>query len=137
MLASWWGGIAAYGQHLWALLTGHVSVYGVIAALGLIALAAGVAMAIRQRVPQAWRMLAVGIVASLAPIALAIANNILGWLGMLFAVLAGAIILLVATWSVSIIADRRLPVWLLGLFATAIMICAAESAGAFVALTPP
>ena len=135
MLASWWGGIAAFGRHLLGLATGQVSIYGVIALVGLVALAAGIALAWRQRVPQAWRMLAVGVIASLAPIAVGIAGNILGWVGMLFAVLAGFILMLVGTWIVASAADRRLPVWLLGLFATALMLCAAESAGSFISLS--
>ena len=135
MLASWWGGIAAYGQHLYLLVTGHASIYGIVAALGLVALAAGILLAWRQRVPQARRMIVVGVIASLAPIAVNVAGNVLGWVGMLFAVLAGFILMLVGTWIVANVADRRLPVWLLGLFATALMICASESVGAFVSLS--
>jgi hypothetical protein len=132
---TWWSAISGYFLAALAVFRGDTSALPVIALAGLVCLAVGVALVLLWRVKHASRALWLVAAAVLTPVAISLSNTILGWLGMLFAVLAGAIFLIVGTAVFARQADRRVPVWLLGLFSMALAVYCATVGGAFVSLT--
>jgi hypothetical protein len=132
---TWWSAISGYFLAALAVFQGDTSALTVIALAGLVCLIVGAALLLLWRVRHASRVLWLIAAAILSPVAVSLSNTILGWLGMLFAVLAGAIFLIVGTAVFAGQADRRIPVWLLGLFAMALSIYCATVGGAFVSLT--
>ena len=68
------------------------------------------------------------VAAALTPVILAISNILGGWFVVMFALVIGAVGLLLWTGIISGDATRRLPVWLLGLFAVNFVVyCTARS----------
>lgn len=131
---NWWSTVLSFLIAPASLLGGSFQPLSVVATLGLTCLLVGTGLAIIWRVTQAWWLLFAAVVALLTPTVIGFANSVLGWMGMLFAVLAGAIYFIVQTAVIASGADRRLPVWLIGV-ALALFsgYCAAVS-GAFVSL---
>ena len=97
------------------LASGSISVLTVIPAVGLLLLVIGVPLAILWREKQAVWLLPPLVASLLAPVALGIADGMMGWFGMLFALVIGGIGLLVWVLIVAGNATRRLPVALAGL----------------------
>lgn len=132
---TWWSAISGYFVAALAVFHGDTGALPVIALIGVVCLILGVALVLAWRVKHAARTIWLVVAALLAPIAISLSNSILGWLGMLFAVLAGAIFLIVGTAIFANNADRRIPIWLIGLFAMALAFYGATVGGAFVSLT--
>jgi hypothetical protein len=132
---TWWSAISGYFLSALAVFRGDTSALPVIALAGLACLVIGIALLLLWRVKHAMRTVWLVVAAILAPVAISLSNAILGWLGMLFAVLAGAIFLIVGTAVFATDADRRLPVWLIGIFAMTLAVYCATVGGAFVSLT--
>ena len=97
------------------LASGTTNVLTVLPALGLLLLALGVGLAALWREKQALWLLPPLAASLLAPVALYIADGMMGWFGMLFALVIGSIGLLVWVLIVAGNATRRLPVVLTGL----------------------
>ncbi|HVY51235.1 MAG TPA: hypothetical protein VHA07_06685 [Devosia sp.] len=132
---TWWSAVSGYFIAAMAVFRGDVGALPVIALAGLVCLVAGVALIVLWKVRHAARTLWLVAAALLSPLAIALSNSILGWVGMLFAVLAGAIFLVVGTAVFAGNADRRIPVWLIGAFSMALAAYCATVGGAFVSLT--
>ena len=97
------------------LASGAAGVLTVLPAVGLLLLAIGVVLAILWREKQAMWLLPPLVASLLAPVALIVADGMMGWFGMLFALVVGSIGLLVWVLIVAGNATRRLPVVLAGL----------------------
>ena len=135
VISDWWVAVSGYFTDAASVLTGHVQLLPLGAALGLVCLVAGVLWLVLGRIRHAMRVIWLLAAAILAPVAITLSNSILGWLGMLFAVLAGAIFLVVGTTVIANGADRRVPVWLIGVFSALFAYYCATVGGAFLALT--
>ena len=131
LLQAWWNAVSGYFAAAVSVATGNFTTLPVVAALGLVCLVLGTALLFAWRVKRARRTLFLIAAAILAPFAISLANSVLGWLGMLFAVFAGAIILVVGTAVIGNDAERRLPVWLIGAFTIAFAFYCAVVGGAF------
>ncbi|MEO6395842.1 MAG: hypothetical protein ABIO40_08025 [Devosia sp.] len=118
-----------------SLIRGDIQLLPIVATLGLACLLVGVTLAIAWHVSQAWWLVIAAIVASVTPITIGFSNSVLGWMGMLFAVLGGAIFFLVNTAVIASGSDRRLPIWLIGVALTIFAYYTAAIAGAFISLT--
>lgn len=134
LFATWWAAVTGYFAAAASVFTGHLEPVPLLALLGLVCLASGLTLLIAWRVRRVTGLWWLAVAAVLAPVAVALANSILGWVGMLGAVLAGGIILVVGTAVVGNSAERRLPVWLVGLFLIDFSYFCALAGGAFVAL---
>ena len=134
LFATWWSAVTGYFATAASVFSGHLEPLPLLALLGLVLLIAGIALLIAWRVKRITGLWWLAVTAALTPVAVSLANGILGWVGMLGAVLAGAIILVVGTALVGINADRRLPVWLVGLFLIDFSYFCALAGGAFAAL---
>src|SRR5690242_9861103 len=107
---AWWNAISGFPLAALEVLRGHFAPLSVLAAAGILCLLAGVILLLVWRVKHAARVLWLIAVAALCPVAVHFSNSILGWVGMLFAVLAGALFLGIGTTVFANSADRRLPV---------------------------
>lgn len=135
LLTTWWSSFSGYFVAAASVLTGNFQPLPLLAALGIVFAVVGIGLAVAWRVTQALRLLVLLVAALLTPLVIISANHILGWLGMLFAVLGGAIILLVGTGVIANGADRRLPIWLIGIFLILFAGISASLGGAFYSLT--
>lgn len=115
-LTSWGTVVWAYVASSLSVFTGQVHPVSLIATAGLISLIAGVGLAIGWRERQVLWLLPLVVLASLTPFILGVANSILDWMGVGFAVLGGTLVLLIGVAMVANDATRRLPVWLIGVF---------------------
>ncbi|MDB5506350.1 MAG: hypothetical protein JWR75_988 [Devosia sp.] len=99
-----------------SVFTGVITVPTVLTLLGTIALIAGLVLALRWRERRAlWLLIPLGLAALTAPV-MDFMVGFLGWLGASFAMLGGALALvLLVTW-IAYDATRRLPIWLIGAF---------------------
>lgn len=132
---NWWSTVLSFFAAPASLLGGNFPPLPVVATLGLACLLIGIGLAVTWRVTQAWWLLIAAAIAALTPLVIGFANSVLGWMGMLFAVLGGAVYFLVQTAVIANGADRRLPVWLIGIaIAMFAAFCAAVS-GAFISLS--
>lgn len=116
LFAAWSAGTKGSAAELFWLLSGNIGPAGVVAAIGAICLVVGLALSIAWRETQALWMLPIVLLASLAPVAVGLASHLAGSLGVVFAILAGALILLLVTVLIANDATRRLPIWLIGAF---------------------
>lgn len=132
---NWWQTVTSFFAAPAALIGGDFQALPIVATLGLACLLAGIALAVAWRVTQTWWLLIAAVVASLTPLVIGFANSVLGWMGMLFAVLLGAIYFIVQTAVIANGADRRLPTWLIGIGIAAFAAYCAAAAGAFVSLS--
>ena len=131
----WWTALSGYFITSASVLSGHFEPLPLLALFGVLCLAVGLVLLLAWRVRRIAGLWWLAVAAALAPVAVSLADRILGWVGMLAAVLAGAIILIVGTAIVGKTAERRLPVWLVGAFLVDFAYFCALTGGAFVALT--
>jgi hypothetical protein len=128
---TWWAAISGFVLAALSVLRGDLNPLSIVALAGIVCLVAGVILLLVWRVRHAARAIALIVAALLSPIGVGVANGILGWLGMLFAVLAGALFLVIGTAIIASNADRRLPVWLIGAFSILLATYCAAVGGAF------
>jgi hypothetical protein len=116
IFGSWWPMVSSYFAGPLLLAAGTVSPFSIVPTVGLALLVLGVILAVVWREKQAVWVIGPIVAAALTPIILAIANILGGWFVVIFALLAGAVALLLWIGVISADATRRLPVWLVGLF---------------------
>src|SRR5262245_58375461 len=104
---TWWSAISGFVAAALSVFHGDPSALPIIALVGIVCLIVGAALVVVWRVKHAARSGWLIAAALLSPVAISISNSVLGWLGMLFAVLAGAIFLVVGTAVFANGADRR------------------------------
>ncbi len=114
LVTSWQSVVSAFFAAPLALAEGRVSHFSVIPTLGLVLLAAGLILAVIWREKQARWLLPPLVVTALSPVVLGFFDIILGWIGLLFAIFVGVILLLVWIGTIAADATRRLPIWLIG-----------------------
>ena len=117
LFASWWTATTGYLSASISVFTGAIHPISLLATLGALCLLAGLALAIRWREPKAIKMLVPVAMSSLTPIVLGLANSVLSWVGVAFSLFAGAVVLLLLVSLTARDASRRLPIWLIGVFA--------------------
>ncbi|KQU97498.1 hypothetical protein ASC89_19625 [Devosia sp. Root413D1] len=128
LFGSWWPTISSYLAGPPALIGGTVTPFTVIPTVGFALLLLGILAAILWREKQALWVIGPIVAAALTPVILAIGNILGGWFVVMFALVIGAVGLLLWTGIISGDAARRLPVWLLGLFAVNFVVyCTARS----------
>ena len=109
--------IQSYFLTATSVFTGIITLPTVLALFGTIALVAGLVLALRWRERRAlWLFIPVGLAAITSPV-LDFAVHFLGWLGASFAMLGGALLLVLIVAWIAYDATRRLPIWLIGGFA--------------------
>lgn len=117
IFGSWWPMVSSYFAGPLALAAGTVSPFTIVPTVGFALLVLGVIVAVLWREKQAVWVIGPVIASALTPVILAIANILGGWFVVIFALVIGAVGLLLWIGVISADATRRLPVWLLGLFA--------------------
>ena len=117
IFGSWWPMVSSYFAGPVSLAGGIVSPFSVIPTVGLALLVLGILTATVWREKQAVWVIGPIVAAALTPVILAISNILGGWFVVIFALVIGAVGLLIWIGIISADATRRLPVWLLGLFA--------------------
>lgn len=128
IFGSWWPTVSSYLAGPLALAGGTVTPFTVIPTVGLALLLLGIIAAILWREKQAVWVIGPIVAAALTPVVLAISNILGGWFVVIFALVIGAVGLLIWIGIISGDATRRLPVWLLGLFAVNFVVyCTAVS----------
>ncbi|HEV2514708.1 MAG TPA: hypothetical protein VGV07_05635 [Devosia sp.] len=128
IFGSWWPTVSSYLVGPLALAGGTVSPFSVIPTVGFALLALGVIAALAWREKQAVWVIGPTIAAALTPVILAIGNILGGWFVVIFALVIGTVGLLLWTGIIAGDATRRLPVWLLGLFAVSfVLYCTVRS----------
>lgn len=115
VFANWWSMTSAYLAAP-ATLFGAFQPPALVPLAGMALLVLGVVLAGRMREKKVLWLLAPALMSALTPIALANAHDILGWLGLGFALAAGAVAVLLWIALIARDARHRLPVWLIGLF---------------------
>ena len=131
LFAAWWTAVSSFVPTACSVVAGNTGSLALLAAGSILLLLLGLVLAAAWRVKQLlWLpvLLLLGLLAS--PI-IFVANGILGWLGMLFAVLGGGLAFIVAINVLAGMTDRRLPVWLVGLSMIGFAIYGATLGGAF------
>jgi heme O synthase-like polyprenyltransferase len=132
-LEKWLDAASAYVRAPADLASGQVSVLSIVPTLGMLCALAGIALALVRRERQALWMIPLLLLAAATPSVLRLTHGLVGWFGMLFAILVGAVMLLLATGVVASDASHRLPVWLLSGFAFSMLVLG--SAYGFLVLT--
>lgn len=128
LFGSWWPMVSSYFAGPFMLAAGTVSPFSIVPTVGLALLALGLIFAVVWRERQAVWVIGPVVAAALTPVVLAIANILGGWFVVIFALIIGAVCLLLWIGVISGDATRRLPVWLLGLFALSfVLFCAVVS----------
>lgn len=128
IFGSWWPMVSSYFAGPPALAAGTVSPFTVTPTVGFALLLLGVIAAIAWREKEAVWVIGPIVAAALTPVILAIGNILGGWFVVIFALAIGVVGLLIWTGVISANATRRLPVWLLGLFAVNFVVyCTAVS----------
>lgn len=117
LFGSWWPMVSSYFGGPLALASGSVNAFSIVPTLGLALLLLGLITALALREKQAAWLVGPVLASALTPVILAIANILGGWFVVIFALIIGAVALLLWIGVISADATRRLPVWLLGLFA--------------------
>ena len=117
LFGSWWPMVSSYFGGPLALASGSVTSFSIVPTLGLALLALGLILAVAWREKQAVWVIGPILASALTPVILAISNILGGWFVVIFALIIGAVALLLWIGVISADATRRLPVWLLGLFA--------------------
>ena len=117
IFGSWWPTISSYLAGPLALAGGTVTPFTVIPSVGFALLLLGLIASFAWREKQAVWVIGPVIAAALTPVVLAIGNILGGWFVVIFALVVGMVGLLIWIGIISGDATRRLPVWLLGLFA--------------------
>jgi hypothetical protein len=122
IFGSWWPMVSSYFGGPLALAAGTISPFSIVPTVGLALLALGVILALAWREKQAVWVIGPIVAAAMTPVVLAIANILGGWFVVIFALVIGAVGLLLWVGVISGDATRRLPVWLLGLFALSFVV---------------
>jgi len=131
LISTWWGMTSAYFSGPAALIGGRVNVLTVLPVVGIVLVLLGIFLAIRLREAQARWLVLPAIATAAAPIIVTIAYDIMGWFGVLFALVIGGIGLLGWVGGIGSDARKRLPIWLTGFgLLTFVISCAAISVGA-------
>ena len=117
IFGSWWPMLASYFSGPLALASGSVNAFTIVPSVGLLLLVLGVIFAFVWREKQAVWVIGPIVAAALTPVILGISHVLGGWFVVIFALIIGAVSLLLWTGVIADDATRRLPVWLLGLFA--------------------
>jgi predicted membrane channel-forming protein YqfA (hemolysin III family) len=117
--------LSSYFTAPFALASGQMQPVPIIATVGILCLIAGLILCIRWREKRAVWMLALIVCAALTTAVIELAQSVLGWLGIGFVIAVGAIMLPILTHLVAQDASRRLPVWLIGVFAYSLFACLA------------
>ncbi|WP_421759215.1 hypothetical protein [Devosia sp.] len=117
LFASWWTATTGYLSASISVFTGVVHPVSLLATLGMLCLLVGLALVIRWREPKAINMLVPVAMASLTPVVLGLANAVLSWVGVAFSLFAGTVVLVLLIALTARDATRRLPIWLIGVFA--------------------
>ena len=127
----WWNAMSGFVLAAMAAVRGDLSALPLMAIVGIVCLIVGVALLFAWRVKRALRAILLVAAAILTPVATTLANVLIGPLGVLFAVLAGGLFLIVGTAVFAHAADRRVPVWLIGAFSMCLAAYCATVGGAF------
>lgn len=114
-LATWWSMTTEFFQAPTALAAGTVHIPNLVATLGLTCLLVGLLLGLIWREKQVLWLPLPAVAALLAPLILTISHEVLGWVGLGFSLIAGAIGLLIWIAMIANDATKRLPVWLIGL----------------------
>lgn len=115
-VAQLWSMGSAYFAAPLNLFSNGFQAHALVPIVGLVSLIAGVVLAIRTREKQAvWTVLP-ALAGLLAPFALDVAFNVLGWVGLGFAVIFGFFAVTLWIHIIASDATKRLPVWLIGIF---------------------
>lgn len=122
IFGSWWPMVSSYFAGPLALAAGTVSPFTIVPTVGFALLVLGMIVAVLWREKQAVWVIGPVIASALTPVILAIANILGGWFVVIFALVIGAVGLLLWIGVISADATRRLPVWLLGLFAVSFVV---------------
>jgi hypothetical protein len=122
IFGSWWPMVSSYFGGALALASGSINAFSIVPTLGLLLLVLGVIFAIAWREKQAIWVIGPILASALTPVILAISNILGGWFVVIFALIIGAVALLLWVGVISADATRRLPVWLLGLFALSFVV---------------
>jgi hypothetical protein len=114
-LGGWWSLTSAYLTDAISVASGNVTAMSVTAAAGLLMLAAGLVLAVAQRVTRARLLIVPAILTLLWPIFILFIEDTIAWIGRIFVSIFGVGALLI--WIGVIIgkAPQRLPFWLIGL----------------------
>ncbi|MDB5538752.1 MAG: hypothetical protein JWQ89_479 [Devosia sp.] len=116
LFGSWWPMVTSYFGGPVSLLGGSVNSFTIVPAVGLALLVLGVILACAWREKQALWLAGPFVASALTPVILSIANMLGGWFVVIFALIIGAVALLLWIGVIAADATRRLPVWLIGLF---------------------
>ncbi|WP_055045401.1 hypothetical protein [Devosia sp. A16] len=128
IFGSWWPMVSSYLTGPLALAGGTVTLFTIIPTIGFLLLLLGLIAAFVWREKQAVWVAGPIVAAALTPVVLAIGNILGGWFVVIFALAIGVVGLLIWIGVISANATRRLPVWLLGLFAVSLVVyCTAVS----------
>lgn len=114
-LGGWWSLTSAYLTDAVSLLSGNVTAMTVTAAAGLLLLAAGIVLAVAQRVTRASRLLIPAVLTLLWPIFILFIEDTIAWIGRVFLSIFGVGALLIWVGLIVGKAPNRLPIWLIGL----------------------
>lgn len=113
--SSWWAMTSAYLTSPMGLLSGSVTPAALISGVGIVLLLAGLVVAVVRPEKQVMWLLPPLVLTLITPLVLGFFRGMIGWVGVMFALLVGVITLLIWTGVLAGDARRRLPVWLLGL----------------------
>ena len=128
IFGSWWPMVSSYFAGPLSLALGTVSPFTVIPTVGFVLLLLGIIAAVAWREKQAVWVVGPIVAAALTPVVLAISNILGGWFVVIFALVIGVVGLLLWIGIIAGDATRRLPVWLVGLFAVSfVLYCTAVS----------
>ncbi len=114
-LGGWWLPTSAYLADAISLASGNVTAMTVTAAAGLLMLAAGVILAVAQRVTRARLLIVPAILTLLWPIFILYTEATIAWIGRIFVSTFGVGALLIWIGLIVGKAPQRLPIWLIGL----------------------
>lgn len=114
-LSSWWAMTSAFVTMPLSLLSGSVTLPALLGGAGLLLFTLGLVLALVQREKKALWLLLPFVLALASPVVLGLARGILGWMGVIFSLLVGAVMLLLWVGLIANDARHRAPIWLIGL----------------------
>lgn len=112
---SWWAMTSAYLTSPASIVSSGVTPASAISGLGLLSLIVGVVLGIVGREKQVLWLAPPLVLSLITPLVLGFFRGMIGWVGVLFGLLVGVVMLLVWTGVLAGDARRRLPVWLVAL----------------------
>lgn len=114
-LGGWWTLTSAYLADAVSLAGGNVTAMTVTAAAGLLMLAAGIVLAVAQRVTRTRLLIVPALLTLLWPIFILFIEDTIAWIGRIFLSIFGVGALLIWIGLIVGKAPQRLPIWLIGL----------------------